>query len=314
MGNKKPYDRNNKTYNKRDRNYYRNNNNKNINEDSPMVRMDQERINDIETLDTSFLEGRITGKKSKAVKEKLLKDNKKTYNFAYLKYILIALLIIVLFVGLCLFLNKVVKSLEKDDPKVEEKDKVKPGPSPIIEVDMDNNYLFIGTHNTNRLDFNEDYHYIKVSEDYYNTNHILNEMNTQVYQYNPTYVFIELGINELYVEEPNEDFVIRLSKIIDGIKENRPKAKIYVESIYPINRTVEGHDDNLIAKYIDNELIRTVNKDIKKMVEEKEVTYLDLYSLLLEDGNLISDYTDNGIYLNDSGLKVVYDEINKIIG
>ena len=44
-------------------------------------------------------------------------------------------------------------------------------------------------------------------------------MTKQVYQYNPTYVFIELGINELYVES-NEDFVVRLSKIIDGIKEN----------------------------------------------------------------------------------------------
>ena len=49
-------------------------------------------------------------------------------------------------------------------------------------------------------------------------------------------------------------------------------------------------------------------------VEEKEVKYLDLYSLLIEDDNLISDYTDNGIYLNDRGYMVVYDEINKIIG
>ena len=322
MSNKKPYERNNKTYNKKDNNYYKNNykgnyhnnnykNNKTTNEDAPKVRMDQERINDIDTLDTSFLEGRITSKKSKVVKEKLLKEDKR-HSFAFVKYVIIVIVVIGLFVGLCFYLGKVVKSLEKEKPKVEEKTKVSPSPS--IDVDMDNNYLFIGTYNTNRLDFNEDYHYIKVSEDFYNTNHILNEMNTQVYQYNPTYVFIELGINELYVEEPNEDFVIRLSKIIEGIKKNRPKAQIYVESIYPINRTVEGHDNELIADYIDNELIRTVNKDIKKMVEEKEVNYLDLYSLLIEDGNLIKDYTDNGIYLNDRGLKVVYDEINKIIG
>ena len=178
---------------------------------------------------------------------------------------------------------------------------------------MDNNYLFIGTYNTNRLDFGEDYHYIKVSDDHYNTNHILNEMTKQVYQYNPTYVFIELGINELYVES-NEDFVVRLSKIIDGIKENRPYAKIYVESIYPINRNVENFDNTLIKEYIDNKMIYTVNKDIKKMVEDKEVEYLDLYSLLIEDDNLIKDYTDNGVYLNERGLKVVYDEINKIIG
>ena len=61
-------------------------------------------------------------------------------------------------------------------------------------------------------------------------------------------------------------------------------------------------------------MIYTVNKDIKKMVEDKEVEYLDLYSLLIEDDDLIKDYTDNGVYLNERGFKVVYDEINKIIG
>ena len=86
-----------------------------------------------------------------------------------------------------------MNQLDKAEYKSENKDIVIPSPS--INVDMDNNYLFIGTFNTNRLDFNDDYHYIKVSEDNYNTNHILDDMTTQVYRYNPTYVFIELGIN-----------------------------------------------------------------------------------------------------------------------
>ena len=307
MANKKPYARNNKTVTKKDN---RNTTKKKNNDDSPKVRLDQERINDVETLDTSFLEGRINKKNSKAVKEKLL-SNKDNSNFIYLKYSAIVIGVLVFFVLLCFMLGNIVNNIEKVKP---DQDKVKVTPEPIVQVDMDNNYLFIGTFNTNRLDFNEDYHYIKVSDDYYNTNHILNDMTKQVYQYNPTYIFIELGINELYVDEPNKDFVDRLGKIIDGIKKNRPMAKIYVESIYPINKTVEGFDNTLIKDYINNDVIYDVNKDIKKMVESKEVNYLDLYSLLIEDENLIKDYTDNGIYLNDRGLMVVYDEINKIIG
>ena len=307
--NKKPYSRNSKTLNKKDGSSIKKKNNKNI-DNSPQVRMDKERINDIETLDTSFLEGRITNKKNRAVREKLLNNKENKYS-KYIKIGLIVLSIVVVIVGVYFFIKGISKQLDKIEYKSEHKDIVTP--SPTIEVDMDNNYLFIGTFNTNRLDFNDDYHYIKVSEDNYNTNHILDDMTTQVYRYNPTYVFIELGINELYVES-NKDFVDRLGKIIDGIKENRPYAKIYVESIYPINRNDENFDNTLIKEYIDNEMIYTVNKDIKKMVESKEVEYLDLYSLLIEDDNLINDYTDNGIYLNDRGLKVVYDEINKIIG
>ena len=309
--NKKPYTRNSKTINKRGSStvYNKKKNNK-VKDNSPQVRMDKERINDIETLDTSFLEGRITNKKTKAVKEKLL-NNTENKNTKYIKIGLIVLAIAVVIVGFYFFGKEIGKQLEKIEYKSEHKDIVTP--TPVIEVDMDNNYLFIGTFNTNRLDFNEDYHYIKVSEDDYNTNHILDDMTTQVYRYNPTYVFIELGINELYVES-NKDFVDRLGRIIDGIKENRPYAKIYVESIYPINRNVENFDNTIIKEYIDNEMIYTVNKDIKKMAENKDVEYLDLYSLLIEDDNLIKDYTDNGVYLNDRGFKVVYDEINKIIG
>ena len=306
--NNKPYTRNSKTFNKKDDKKNKKKN-KNI-DNSPQVRMDQERINDIETLDTSFLEGRISSKKNRVVKEKLLSD-KDNSHLKYIKYIFVVLLVITVIVGIYFFVQGIGKQLDKIEYKNEPKDIVEP--TPVIEVDMDNNYLFIGTYNTNRLDFGEDYHYIKVSDDHYNTNHILNEMTKQVYQYNPTYVFIELGINELYVES-NEDFVVRLGKNIDGIKENRPYAKIYVESIYPINRNVENFDNTLIKEYIDNKMIYTVNKDIKKMVEDKEVEYLDLYSLLIEDDNLIKDYTDNGVYLNERGLKVVYDEINKIIG
>lgn len=312
--NKKPYTRTSKTINKKNSsnkfNKNKNSNKNKLKDNSPQVRMDKERINDIETLDTSFLEGRITKKKNKTVKENLLKDN--TSNSSkYIKYVLIVLAIILVVGGIYFFYKGIINQLDKIEYKSENKDVVVP--SPTIKVDMDNNYLFVGTFNTNRLDFGDDYHYIKVSEDHYNTNHILDDMTKQVYQYNPTYVFIELGINELYVES-NTDFVDRLGKIIDGIKENRPYAKIYVESIYPINRKVENFDNTIIEEYIDNEMIYTVNKDIKKMVEEKEVKYLDLYSLLIQDDNLIEDYTDNGVYLNDRGYKVVYDEINKIIG
>lgn len=313
--NKKPYTRNNKTFDNKDKKRHNKKNksnvNNSINDNSPQIRMDKERINDIETLDTSFLEGRISNKKSRAVKEKLL-NNKENKFLKYMKYFFIFLAVVLVIVGIYLFVRGIRKQLDKIDSKAEQKE-VDVVPTPTMKIDMDNNYLFIGTFNTERLNFEDDYHYIKISDDKFETDNILEDMVGQVYQYNPTYVFIELGINELDIES-NKEFVDNLGKIIDGIKDNRPYAEIYVESIYPINKEVENYDNSIIKDFINNELIYTVNKDIKKMVEEKEVKYLDLYSLLIEDGNLIKDYTDNGVYLNERGNKVVYDEVNKIVG
>lgn len=313
--NKKPYTRNNKTFDNKDKKRHnkkkKGNVNNSINDNSPQIRMDKERINDIETLDTSFLEGRISNKKNRAVKEKLL-NNKENKFLKYMKYFFIVFAIIFVIVGIYLFVRGIRKQLDKIDSKAEQKE-VDVVPTPIMKIDMDNNYLFIGTFNTERLNFEDDYHYIKISDDKFETDNILEDMVGQVYQYNPTYVFIELGINELDIES-NKEFVDNLGKIIDGIKDNRPYAEIYIESIYPINKEVDNYDNSIIKDFINNELIYTVNKDIKKMVEEKEVKYLDLYSLLIENGNLIKDYTDNGVYLNERGNKVVYDEVNKIVG
>ena len=82
--------------------------NNKVKDNSPQVRMDKERINDIETLDTSFLEGRITNKKTKAVKEKLL-NNKENKNTKYIKIGLIVLAIAVVIVGFYFFGKEIGK-------------------------------------------------------------------------------------------------------------------------------------------------------------------------------------------------------------
>ena len=99
MANKKPYARNNMTVSKKE-NKNKNINKKKVSDDSPKVRLDKERINDVETLDTSFLEGRINNKKSKAVKEKILND-KEGINLTYLKYTLISAVALAFFVVFC---------------------------------------------------------------------------------------------------------------------------------------------------------------------------------------------------------------------
>ena len=309
--NKKPYTRNNKTFDNKDKKRHNKKNksnvNNSINDNSPQIRMDKERINDIETLDTSFLEGRISNKKSRAVKEKLL-NNKENKFLKYMKYFFIFLAVVLVIVGIYLFVRGIRKQLDKIDSKAEQKE-VDVVPTPTMKIDMDNNYLFIGTFNTERLNFEDDYHYIKISDDKFETDNILEDMVGQVYQYNPTSVYILIGTNDFRDEDDDKlvnEVEENIVKIVENIQKYRSKAKIYIQSIYPVNRTIKNNS----ANHRQNDEIKEVNNYLKEYCEKEHLTYIDMYNRLIdEDGNLSKEYTNDGLHPNELGYSRITREL-----
>ena len=186
------------------------------------------------------------------------------------------------------------------------------------EVIMDRNYLFVGDFYTEEFPFDEfdlDYHYVKVSDNNMDTADVLDDMKSKIYDYNPSIIFIELGINDLDSGMDSKDIIKNIKSIIDKIKENRPYARICIESLYPINTSVDDFDNEILSDEINNSKIVSFNKQLKDLTEKNDVIYLDMFSMLEKGGKLDSEYTDNGIYLNDDGykqiLKLVNNEIDK---
>ncbi len=283
------------------------------------IRIDDDRLNDYETLDTSFLEGRIEKKvkKNSKIKQKILtnlSDNESLKKVIFIKklFFCISLFFLILFVinvGIGLFKNMNL-DLSINNPKNDttvKKVKVK---------EVDDNYLFIGDNNLVRFNFEEyglDYHYVNESDDERTTGDVLNDMKKYIYDYNPSIIFISLGFGDLNDNYSTRDTVNNISQIIDQIKDNRPYADIYIQSVYPINKNVDGYDDEIIREDLENENIVELNKELKKLSKEKKVTYVDTYSFLVEKDQLNEKYTDNGIYLNKDGYEQVIKEINKIV-
>lgn len=317
--NNRPYN----NYNNKKRNNNRNHSNYNGNkkrkpqkvnlENTTRIRIDNERMNDFESLDTSFLEGRLDKKikKNKKAKEKILLEQKRfAFNLEIIKRVFFVLALTCIFVlAVILFLNSdKIKTKEKIvEEKKEEKE--------VIKVDIDDNYLFIGDRYTEALNFEDlDYHYVKVSEDNLKIKDVLDDMKKKVYRYNPTIVFIELGFTDLKDDRDIEKIVEDLEKVVDGIKENRPYAKIYVESLYPINKNSEDYDENSLREDLDNDNIIEINKLIFKMTKDKNVKYLDVFSLLEKDDKINEKYTDDGVKLNDEGNTKILEKIEEIVG
>ena len=179
---------------------------------------------------------------------------------------------------------------------------------------IDDNYLFVGDFYTKEFVFKNygaDYHFVNVSTDTLTTKELLNHMKDMIYDYNPSVVFLEIGIMDLDINTPEEEYIRNYGRIIDLIKSNRPNAVIIVESIYPV---ADGYEDGFFKGDITNKKIDARNKAIKELAKEKGIEYLDIHSLLVKKGELDAKYTYDGIHLNKDGYQVLYKEISSIVG
>ena len=286
------------------------------------IKIDSDRLNDYETLDTSFLEGRMEkkAKKSKKIKQKILtniSDNESLKKVIFIKKVFfsISLLFMIFFlISLGInFIKKMNLDLSIDNPKstpVEKKANKKD------KKVIDDNYLFIGDNNLVRFEFEEfglDYHYVRMAEDGLSTDDILSNMKKYVYDYNPSKIFISIGLSDLNDEKKPDEIISNINKIIKQTNSYRPYAEIYIQSVYPINKDVKDYDDEIIREDLDNDDITKLNTALREYCKEKTLTYVDTYNYLVDNGVLNEMYTDNGIYLNKDGYEQVLKEINKIV-
>ena len=137
-------------------------------------------------------------------------------------------------------------------------------------------------------------------------------MKKMIYDFNPSIVFIQVGSNDLKDNRSIEDITNDYKKIIDNIKDNRPYAKIVINSLLPINKDNDDFDSDRVNDSYSDDVVK-LNSELKKLADDKNIDYIDLYNVLSEDNKLIDDYTDNGIDLNDEGYKKIEIEIKKYL-
>lgn len=185
----------------------------------------------------------------------------------------------------------------------------------IKEVEkVPDNYLFLGDSITDFYDLDKYYKDLPVVNSGISgntTDDILKDMKKRVYQYNPSKVFLLIGTNDLDLKHSKEDVIGNIEKILEEIKSNRPKAELYLESIYPVNHDIRRRNN---AGNRENSDIKEINEKLEEYCEDNDITYIDMYDLLKDDDdNLKEEYTKDGLHLSDKGYEVVTKEIKQII-
>ena len=220
------------------------------------------------------------------------------------KLIIMLLILIIIFLLISLFLNKskTVTKVVKEEIRTEKK----------FEIDKNQNIVFLGDSIIEIYPLNEIFTELPVVNSGvsgYQTTDILNNINNMVYRYNPTSVIIEIGTNDIAEDtskEKQKEVVENVKKIVKNINENRPKAKIYIQSLYPVNRNMNR---KMVANRT-NEAIININTSIKQFCEKSNATYINMHDYLVDgEGNFAEEYTYDGLHPSELG----YAKITRIL-
>ncbi|RXJ95215.1 hypothetical protein CRU94_05610 [Arcobacter sp. AHV-9/2010] len=108
----------------------------------------------------------------------------------------------------------------------------------------------------------------------------------------------------MYSYETTDEIYENYLKIIDNLE--KKGIKVYIQSVLYVEKNY------LKSKYANEEVFKLNNK-LKKLAKHKELTFIDLNSVLAPNNYLEIIYTDDGIHLNPKAHILWANEIKKYI-
>mgnify|MGYP001599580035 CR=1 FL=1 len=174
-------------------------------------------------------------------------------------------------------------------------------------LDPKNEYIvFVGDSLTSRGKWKERFPNIKAVNKGIGgntTTDVLNRLN-KITSLNPKKIFLMVGANDLTKHIKKTTTINNYEMIIKILKDKIPNTQIYIQSVLPINSKLMK---------IRNEDIIILNQEIKKLADKYKIYYVDIYSYLIEDNQLPTRYSVDGIHLNNKAYEVWVNIIKKYI-
>lgn len=121
----------------------------------------------------------------------------------------------------------------------------------------------------------------------------------------PEKIFIMGGINSLK-DNNVKKIISEYYDLLDIIISKNPNAKIYVQSVLPISKE---QSKNICKR----ETIIEFNIELKKICSNKNIFFIDIYSLYQQDGYINPTMSKDGVHINDEAYSLWAKELEKYI-
>lgn len=124
-----------------------------------------------------------------------------------------------------------------------------------------------------------------------------------VIAHKPSKLFIEIGINDIAKNIPEELISKNIFSIVQKIKQGAPNTQVYVHSILPVNDSVKVEYPDVYNKNVN---VRKVNRQLRMKAKQIDFVFIDLYKAFSDrQGKLCVRYADkDGLHLNPAGYRL----------
>lgn len=132
------------------------------------------------------------------------------------------------------------------------------------------------------------------------SNRFLERFDSNVLALKPSNLVILIGTNDLSLISDADYVCSNIEKAVDKAIALNNEMNIIIQSVYPVTYRNKKKNKSIIS----------LNEMIKILCSEKGITYLDVYSSLLDDkGGLNQQYTYDGLHPNARGFEVAAEKI-----
>lgn len=154
----------------------------------------------------------------------------------------------------------------------------------------------------------------------FTTDDFLREIDTVLFDLEPSKVFINIGTNDMHEWEDGRDwmkpFLGNYEAILKLCKERLPETEFYLMAYYPVNGELpeKNQQASAMLKVRTNENIARVNKSISKLAEAYGYHFIDVNrGLTDEKGNLKADFTVEGVHMYAEAYGIVFGNLKQYL-
>lgn len=149
------------------------------------------------------------------------------------------------------------------------------------------------------------------------TDDMLRNMNEQIFDLEPSAIFINIGTND--ISDSSKSFYEVLShmlgnyeKILQQIKERLPDTKVFVMAFYPV--CTKGRENEPVFINRNNKNLLTANEAVRKLSEKMGYCYIDVNNGLTDgNGMLKENITIDGIHMHPDGYRIVWNNLKSYL-
>lgn len=136
------------------------------------------------------------------------------------------------------------------------------------------------------------------------TSGLLARLDVSLLQIKPAQVVVMIGTNDINGGADLQSILANYEQILTSITASLPDTEVFVMSVIPQNHDIEKNSAIDVEKTVPK--IMALNVALAQLTHDYDtVTYVDVFSSLEDNAHFLkSEYSDDGLHLNENGFAV----------